>query len=186
MVAERRPRLRFLLQEVDLPLGATLIGRDADCHVTLDDPLVSRRHARILVGSDRTVVEDLGSRNGVFVNGLGVRGATPLRDGDRLRIGTQQLVFCEIASERHGSKGPPPFRPTGQLGLCAICRQPYPSEMVACPSCEGTEQIDEDTPVAMVVEARGASGMQLSSRAVGKDGDDRSTEDNPRVSGGRQ
>lgn len=187
MVVERRPRLRFLLQEVDLPLGTTLIGRDADCHVTLDDPLVSRRHARILVGSDRTVVEDLGSRNGVFVNGMGVRGAMPLRDGDRLRIGTQQLVFCEVASEPLGSKEPPPVRPTGQLGLCATCRLPYPSEMVACPSCESTEQIDEDTtPVAMVVEARGTSGTQRSSLSVAQGPPDPIAEADPCVSGGRR
>jgi pSer/pThr/pTyr-binding forkhead associated (FHA) protein len=155
-----RPRLRFPLQELDLPPGATVIGRDADCHVTLADPLVSRRHARILVGSDRAVVEDLGSRNGLFVNGLGVREPTPLRDGDRLRVGAQQFVYCEVAGAM--SEAPPPARPTGQLGLCASCRLPYPCELVSCPACEDTEWVEEDTlvePPADIREAR-ASGVR--------------------------
>lgn len=149
-----RHRLRSPLLELNLPLGATVIGRDADCHVTLADPLVSRRHARILVGSDRVVVEDLGSRNGVFVNGLGVREPAPLRDGDRLRIGTQQFLYCEVAGAT--SEAPPPMRPTGQLGLCATCRLPYPCELVSCPACEDTEQVEEDTLVDVPAEMRGA------------------------------
>jgi pSer/pThr/pTyr-binding forkhead associated (FHA) protein len=94
-----RARLRLELQELDLPLGATIIGSAPECHVTLDDPLVSRRHARILVGSDRTVVEDLGSGSGVLVNGMGVSGPTRLRDGDRLLVGAQQMVFLEYGGK---------------------------------------------------------------------------------------
>jgi hypothetical protein len=138
-----RARLRFQLQELDLPLGATVIGRDPDCHVTLDDPLVSRRHARILVGSDRVVVEDIGSRNGVLVNGKLARGPTTLHDSDRVRVGSQDLVFCEV----EGVPPSLPSRPTAELGLCASCRLPYPRQLTACPGCEGTEQVDEDTLV---------------------------------------
>jgi len=137
------------MQELDLPLGATIVGRGPDCHVTLDDPLVSRRHARILVGSDRTVVEDLGSRNGILVNGRGVREPTPLRDGDRLVVGTQQMVFYEVGLLGATS---PQGRPTGQLCRCAICSKPYASESVSCPACEATDQVDEETPVAPILE----------------------------------
>ncbi len=136
-----RHRLRFLLHELDLPLGVTTIGRGVDCHVTLDDPLVSRRHVRITVGDDRVVVEDLSSRNGVLVNGFPLRGLTPLHDGDRLRLGAQEFVFCQAGA----SSAPPPRRPTAELRLCAGCRLPYPREVMSCPSCEETEQVDEDT-----------------------------------------
>ncbi|MGH7437310.1 MAG: FHA domain-containing protein [Polyangiaceae bacterium] len=131
-----RPRIRFQHQELDLPLGATLIGRDPDCHVTLDDPLVSRKHARILVGADRVVVEDLGSRNGVLVNGLCIRRPASLRDGDRLHIGTQAFLYCEV------DEVPPsmPSRPTAELGLCAGCRLPYPVKAPACPMCGSHER----------------------------------------------
>ena len=47
-----RYRLRFLLQEFDLPRGTTLIGRSSECQVTIEDPLVSRQHARILIDGD--------------------------------------------------------------------------------------------------------------------------------------
>ena len=47
-----RYRLRFLLQEFDLPRGITVIGRSLDCNLTIEDPLVSRQHARIVVDDD--------------------------------------------------------------------------------------------------------------------------------------
>jgi hypothetical protein len=150
-----RPRIRFQHQELDLPLGATLIGRDPDCHVTLDDPLVSRRHARILVGADRVVVEDLGSRNGVLVNGLCIRRPMVLRDSDRLHVGTQSFVYCEV------DEVPPsmPSRPTAELGLCGGCRLPYPLKAPACPVCGATERLHQD-PRAATPRATRPSGVK--------------------------
>jgi hypothetical protein len=135
-----RFRLRFLLQEFDLPRGITVIGRSLDCNLTIEDPLVSRQHARIQVDDEGGSVEDMESRNGVRVNGHTIRGATPLRDGDRVRIGTQDFVFCRVdpAGKAHS-------KTTGVLRLCANCRLPYPREMAACPNCEATEQTDEET-----------------------------------------
>jgi hypothetical protein len=135
-----RYRLRFLLQEFDLPRGATLIGRSADCHVTIEDPLVSRQHARIVIDGDDAVFEDLGSRNGVKVNGTAIRSPAKLKDGDRLRIGTQELVFCRV-----GPTAALPAKTTGFLRYCAQCRLPYPQELAACPACGATEQTDEET-----------------------------------------
>lgn len=68
------------------------LGRLPECDVTLDDPSVSRRHARITRSGDSWVVEDLGSTNGVKVNGSSV-GTSDLVDGDRLQLGTVQLLF---------------------------------------------------------------------------------------------
>lgn len=135
-----RYRLRFLLQEFDLPRGATILGRSSDCHVTIEDPLVSRHHARIVLDSDRAVLHDLNSRNGVKINGHPVRGPIELRDGDRLRIGTQELVFCRVAAAPNASA-----KTTGFLRHCASCRMPYPQEAGACPSCGATEALDEET-----------------------------------------
>jgi predicted component of type VI protein secretion system len=136
-----RYRLRFLLQELDLTLGVTTIGRSVDCHVTLDDALASRRHARIVVGADRALIEDTGSRNGVVVNGTPIRSQTRLRDGDRVRVGTTEFVFCKLAA----GESPALARTTGQLRLCGSCRQPYPREVVSCPACEAADPVDEDT-----------------------------------------
>ena len=76
-----RYRLRFVLQELDLPQGGTIIGRSLDCHLTLEDPLVSRRHARIVVDEAGARIEDMGSRNGVRVNGAVIH--EPVRSAKR-------------------------------------------------------------------------------------------------------
>ncbi|HEY1692412.1 MAG TPA: FHA domain-containing protein [Polyangiaceae bacterium] len=135
-----RYRLRFLLQEFDLPRGITVIGRSLDCNLTIEDPLVSRQHAKIVVDDEGGTVEDMESRNGVRINGAPIRGPQRLQDGDRVRIGTQDFVFCRVdpAGKAHS-------KTTGVLRLCAKCRLPYPREMVACPNCEATEQTDEET-----------------------------------------
>lgn len=135
-----RYRLRFLLQEFDLPRGATILGRSSDCHVTIEDPLVSRHHARIVLEGDRAVVYDLNSRNGVKLNGLALKEPTELKDGDRLRIGTQELVFCRVDAAPASSA-----KTTGFLRHCARCRMPYPQEAGACPNCGATEALDEET-----------------------------------------
>lgn len=135
-----RYRLRFLLQEFDLPRGATILGRSSDCHVTIEDPLVSRHHARIVLDGDRALLHDLNSRNGVKLNGFGIKEPTELKDGDRLRIGTQELVFCRVESSPNASA-----KTTGFLRHCARCRMPYPQEAGACPNCGATEALDEDT-----------------------------------------
>ncbi len=128
------------MQEVDLAAGMTLLGRSPDCAVTIEDPLVSREHARITIRGDAATFEDLGSRNGSRINGVPVRQATPLKDGDRLRIGTQELVFCKFASDRSG----PSNRRTGFMTYCARCKLPYPEEMGACPHCGSLERLEEE------------------------------------------
>lgn len=135
-----RYRLRFQLQEFDLPAGITLIGRSLDCHVTIEDPLVSRQHARIVIDGDDATLEDLGSRNGVKLNGIPIRGSALLKDGDRIRIGTQELVVSCVARDELRST-----KTTGVLRLCARCKLPYPRELVGCPSCGATEQTEDDT-----------------------------------------
>ncbi|MBV9949886.1 MAG: FHA domain-containing protein [Myxococcales bacterium] len=135
-----RYRLRFLLQEFDLPGGITVIGRSLDCNLTIEDPLVSRHHARIVIDDAGARVEDLNSRNGVRVNGVPIREPTSLRDGDRVRVGTQDLVFCGGAMTNAAHA-----KTTGVLRLCANCRLPYPREMVSCPHCEAIEQTEEGT-----------------------------------------
>lgn len=126
-----RFRLRFLLQEFDLPPGDTLIGRSEDCRITLFDPLISRRHACIRVDAGSAVIEDMGSRNGSRVNGVFIRETHPLQDGDRVRIGTQELVFCDTSAAASARQ----HRQTGSLCYCDNCQMAYPEEMGACPTC---------------------------------------------------
>jgi len=136
-----RFRLRFLLQEFALPLGDTFIGRSHDCQITIFDPLVSRRHARIRVFGDRAVLEDLGSRNGCRVNSTLIQGSHPLSAGDRIRIGKHELVFGELTAVAPT----PRERQTGSLVYCASCDTVYSGEMGMCPSCGSRESLDDET-----------------------------------------
>jgi hypothetical protein len=136
-----RFRLRFLLQEFALPPGDTFIGRNHDCQITIFDPLISRKHARIRVFGDRAVLEDLGSRNGCRVNGAAIQGSHPLTAGDRIRIGKHELVFSEVSAAAPA----PRERQTGSLVICASCDTVYSGEMGMCTSCWSREALEEDT-----------------------------------------
>ena len=71
-----------------LPLGdAFLIGRTHESTLVLDDQFMSTNHARITRTPKGYVVEDLGSRNGTFVNDKRIADPTPLRSADVLKIG---------------------------------------------------------------------------------------------------
>jgi DNA-binding winged helix-turn-helix (wHTH) protein len=73
--------------------GENLLGRSEEASVRIGAPGVSRRHARIVVTDRQVTIEDLASKNGTFVEGRQLEGPTPLRDGDRVLLGRQLLVF---------------------------------------------------------------------------------------------
>jgi pSer/pThr/pTyr-binding forkhead associated (FHA) protein len=93
-------RLRYLAHDLELPIGEFVVGRSTDCQLSLDDPLVSRRHAVLRVRRDGVSVEDLGSRNGVLVNGVKITGARELAGGDKVGIGSQEMVLNVAAEAR--------------------------------------------------------------------------------------
>ena len=67
------------------------VGRGSDCQLVLEDDYVSTRHARVVDGPDGVYVEDLGSTNGITVNGHKVRSAV-LGDGSRIEIGSTRML----------------------------------------------------------------------------------------------
>ena len=75
------------------PPEGGVIGRSRDCDVVLEDTGVSRRHAKLRHGPDGWTVTDLGSTNGVRVNGQHIHGPHPLRAGDRIELGSTEVVF---------------------------------------------------------------------------------------------
>lgn len=71
-----------------------VVGRGEDCEVVLPDRQVSRRHFRIVRDEDGYHVEDLGSKNGTYVNGAPVRGSVHLQDGDEIQVALSvRLLF---------------------------------------------------------------------------------------------
>ena len=73
--------------------GENVVGRDPDAQVFLDASTVSRRHARVTVGSSDTEIEDLGSKNGTFLGDERVTSPVRLADGNVIRIGSLVLTF---------------------------------------------------------------------------------------------
>jgi hypothetical protein len=96
--AKRRliPVLRQGISELRLERPVVVIGRSAACEVQLTSGLVSRRHARLTLSGLGVSVEDLGSRNGVYVNSVRVVGSVRLKPGDRLSVGDEVLYFGEL------------------------------------------------------------------------------------------
>jgi pSer/pThr/pTyr-binding forkhead associated (FHA) protein len=78
-----------------LPLyeGEQIVGRDPALDLVLDSPKVSRRHARIAIAAESATIEDLGSKNGSFVDDVRIEVPTALRSGSRVRLGRFTLVF---------------------------------------------------------------------------------------------
>jgi hypothetical protein len=74
--------------------GGAVIGRSRECDIVLTDSNVSRRHAEIRPsGGDGWTITDLGSTNGVKVNGRTIHAQTPLKPGDDVVVGTVDVRF---------------------------------------------------------------------------------------------
>jgi len=73
--------------------GEHVVGRDADVEIRLDASTVSRRHARLVVKPEGTVLEDFGSKNGTYRGPDRVTAPIRLADGDEIRIGSQLVTF---------------------------------------------------------------------------------------------
>lgn len=97
-------RLRYLVHDLEVPPGEFVIGRSPDCQLSLDDPLVSRRHAILVVQNEGVFVEDLSSRNGVLVNSKRIAGPTRLSDGDQIQVGSQVMQLLGVPGPDSSSR----------------------------------------------------------------------------------
>lgn len=81
-------------REIPLPNGEHLIGRGEECRIRSHSSRVSRQHARVRVTPEHVFVEDLGSRNGTWVQDRRIEGPAELTVGDTVRVGPEviQLV----------------------------------------------------------------------------------------------
>ena len=86
-------RLRYEGKTAVLRSGGGVIGRSRDCDVVLSDQNVSRRHAEVRPSGGKWIVKDLGSTNGVKVNGRRITGPQSLKPGDSIELGTSTIGF---------------------------------------------------------------------------------------------
>jgi pSer/pThr/pTyr-binding forkhead associated (FHA) protein len=76
-------------------VGTLMVGRDPVCEISEQtDPLLSRRHAAFIADARTVVVRDLGSRNGILVNGVKLPESI-LRNGDVVQIGHLQVRYVD-------------------------------------------------------------------------------------------
>lgn len=134
-----RYRLRYQGSDLELPPGAFVIGRSSTCNLSLDDALVSRRHATITNKADGVWVEDLGSRNGVVVNGTRIPGPTKLAHLDRVTVGSHDMVLVEV-SDRGES-----------MSRCDNCGTANPPNASNCTKCGASIHRGSPTLVGMTL-----------------------------------
>jgi ABC transport system ATP-binding/permease protein len=103
-----------LTVEQGLPPGTTftlaqlpaVIGRATRAEIVIDDRRISRLHARISRREDGFILEDMGSSNGVFVNGERITSAFQLRSGDQIGLGSHHRFRFELAPVQQTSEPP--------------------------------------------------------------------------------
>jgi DNA-binding winged helix-turn-helix (wHTH) protein len=108
-----RFRIIGLGREATLADGENILGRGPESVLWIEDDTVSRAHARIRISGGSATIEDLSSKNGTFLAGRRIE-ASPLQDGDEIRVGDVPLRFrahdtpastqSAIAGERNGSQ----------------------------------------------------------------------------------
>ncbi len=86
-------RLVSATAEIALAAGENILGREGEGIVVVKSTTVSRRHARLVIEANGAVLEDLGSKNGTYVNDRPVSGPTPVADGDQVRLGSLLFTF---------------------------------------------------------------------------------------------
>ncbi len=96
---------RLIYQDGDTPqthtfaAGEVIIGRTEECQIILQDPSISRKHAKVVVDQTGVRVLDLKSKNGTKLNGTQIMEAV-LKNGDRLHLGKFQITFSDALESR--------------------------------------------------------------------------------------
>lgn len=123
------PLLKGTAPIINLHRPVLLVGRHSESDVRLDSPKISRRHCCLAMAYDRVLIRDLGSRNGVRVNGRVVEEAR-LHLGDELAIGPVlfrlELEAAETPNSTSKTARPVPASPSGSNSTVGQRRSPSP------------------------------------------------------------
>jgi ABC-type multidrug transport system ATPase subunit/pSer/pThr/pTyr-binding forkhead associated (FHA) protein/ABC-type multidrug transport system permease subunit len=127
-------------EEVAFTGSELVIGRDPSCDQPLDNPTISWRHAKLTRTADGIVVEDLGSRNGTFINGNRISTRILIKPGDQIGLGSFRFQWQDsgalVRREYHGNVTIEASNVSVILGNGTRLIEPasftiYPSELVA-------------------------------------------------------
>jgi phosphoserine phosphatase RsbU/P len=113
----------------ELPAGKYDLGRGKDCDFVISNKTISRRHAELLANEDDSFifVEDLGSHNGISINGQRITGREKVRPGDEFTFGE---VECKLIPANGAEDFPTRSRQTASIGAATILADFDPEKSV--------------------------------------------------------
>ena len=128
--------------------GVMYVGRELDNDIHVDDPRISRRHARLRADGTRITVADLGSTNGTLVNDVPITGEYVLHDGDLVRMGHSEWAFRSAYSSS-------PPRPASRRPVEVVDKAGYPPQQAKATRVTARDIVDGDelpwSAIAIVV-----------------------------------
>jgi predicted component of type VI protein secretion system len=140
-------------QTIALDRDEMSIGRDPNSDITINDAQISRRHAQIAVRGNVVVLEDLGSTNGTFVNGMRLTTSQALSNGDVIGLGdvvaltfygqTTSVEETVVAPQRAAPQPPPPEPEPQQPAPVAPA---YPPPPAAAPAIAAAPPMEVEEP----------------------------------------
>ena len=110
-------------REIRLQKGLVVLGKDSSCQIPIPDPGISKRHAQITVREQSLLIEDMDSRNGLFVDGKQIYSRS-LKEGDRAGLGN--VIFEVRRKEAQAPAFNHPYM------------TPYPSSPPPAPGADGS------------------------------------------------
>ena len=141
-------------------VGRIVVGRDPACEISHDDSLLSRRHAEFVTSGNTVTVRDLGSRNGVFVNGARA-SEQALEPGDVVQIGPLRARFVVDSAPRSMSPEALDVDRTAVIRKVSPPPPPVPVAPVHPAVALAFEEVDEDA-TRLVIEPRPSASASAS------------------------
>jgi pSer/pThr/pTyr-binding forkhead associated (FHA) protein len=145
-------------KEIPIRLSQFLIGRDPECHLRPGSPLVSKRHAAILVRDGKVFLRDFDSTNGTILNAAPLKGEVELKDGDEVVVGP--LGF-RVKISATAQDTPKPATVT-VAEKAAAAAKPAPQKAapkpVAAQVKSSDSNVNEDSVMEMLLNLEGDAG----------------------------
>ena len=117
------------IKRINISQLETVIGRDPNCDLFIDNPAISREHASIIYRGGRFFIKDNNSSNGTFLNGEKLKeGEWEIHDGDEIQIGKYKIIFSTAGGMpenllRASANQPKKKRPRDVFGTIQFSQQ---------------------------------------------------------------
>ncbi len=140
---------------LEIKVPQFLVGRDPQCHLRPNSPMISKRHCALIVKDGKVYLKDFGSTNGSFVNDVQVKNAVQLKNGDKVKVGP---LFFEVRLETDAAVSQPATAPaaTGAArptaagaaakAAAAGAKSAPVEQQPAKPAASGSKQVAEVKP----------------------------------------